>query len=140
MGGWVPDWPGWWEAGLVWVWTGEGRVPEVPNFSRPPAGHLIHAEIEVNPPPPQPPPAAADRLQPAPLCRRRLMLACSSLKTPTCCGFAAGDWQRLVERPTPVISDGATCRTARERSPVSVSAPSRDEPSHVNCGIREVRG
>ena len=31
----------------MWVWAGEGRVPEVPGFSRPPAGHLIHAEIEV---------------------------------------------------------------------------------------------
>ncbi len=123
MGGWVPDWPGWWEAGLVWVWTGEGRIPEVPNFSRPPAGHLIHAEIEVNPPPPQPPPAAADRLQPAPLCRRRLMLACSSLKT-----FFRAPAADLLQGTGSYLSKGRR-QLSRMARPVELQANGAQFPS-----------
>lgn len=36
--------------GLVWVWPGDGPPPVVPQFSKPPEGYIIHAEIEVEVP------------------------------------------------------------------------------------------
>jgi chlorophyllide a oxygenase len=36
--------------GLIWVWPGAGEAPSVPEFSRPPTGYTVHAEIEVEVP------------------------------------------------------------------------------------------
>jgi len=36
--------------GLIWVWPGDQHVPEVPAFSKPPDGYVVHAEIEVEVP------------------------------------------------------------------------------------------
>ncbi|KAL6760398.1 chloroplast chlorophyllide a oxygenase precursor [Haematococcus lacustris] len=36
--------------GFIWVWPGDGAPPEVPDFTRPPPGFDIHAEIVVEVP------------------------------------------------------------------------------------------
>ncbi|KAG1671959.1 hypothetical protein FOA52_013331 [Chlamydomonas sp. UWO 241] len=37
--------------GFVWVWPGDGEPPaDLPDYTRPPAGHVIHAEIYVDVP------------------------------------------------------------------------------------------
>ena len=37
-------------AGFVWIWPGPGAPPELPSYAAPPAGFMVHAEIEVEVP------------------------------------------------------------------------------------------